>query len=241
MVQPESSPDYDGKDCIGVRENTQPPIDLLEMPSRTASRQSNDFLVGFDGLVSGPTESNTYSPENGRDSSAALGDVSNNGDGKDEDLDREPDTESLEVPEDPVRMYLREIGRNALLTSQDERDLARKLEGKKHLLGLEEELNEKGGRSPLPWEITGVLLRRLADSALLLEALEEQLGLPDNLTLSQILSQPKLRCEIDAKPSQSTISALALTLDENEEEVRSRVTSLSLNSWLIPLDRKRHV
>lgn len=240
MVQPESSPDYDGNNSIGVRENTQPPIDLLEMPSRTASRQSNDFLVGFDGLDSGPAKSNTYSPENGRDSSAALGDVSNNGDGKgdgkDEDLDREPDTESLEVPEDPVRMYLREIGRNALLTSQDERDLARKLEGKKHLLGLEEELNEKGGRSPLPWEITGVLLRRLADSALLLEALEEQLGLPDNLTLSQILSQPKLRCEIDAKPSQSTISALALTLGENEEEVRSRVISLSLNSWLVPLE-----
>ena len=155
MVQPESSPDYDGKDSIGVRKNTQRPIDLLEMPSRTASRQSNDFWVGFNGLVSGPTESNTYSPENGRYSSAALGDVSNDGDGKDEDLDREPDTESLEVPEDPVRMYLREIGRNALLTSQDERDLARKLEGKKHLLGLEEELNEKGGAHRYPGRSLG--------------------------------------------------------------------------------------
>ena len=175
MIQPESSPDYDGKDSIGVRENTQPPIDLLEMPSRTASRQSNDFLVGFDGLDSGPAKSNTYSPENGRDSSAALGDVSNNGDGKgdgkDEDLDREPDTESLEVPEDPVRMYLREIGRNALLTSQDERDLARKLEGKKHLLGLGEESNEKGRSSPLPGEITGGLRPRLADPAPSLDAL----------------------------------------------------------------------
>ena len=43
----------------------------------------------------------------------------------------EPEAESTEVLDDPVRMYLREIGRVRLLTSADERSLARKIEGGK--------------------------------------------------------------------------------------------------------------
>ena len=39
-----------------------------------------------------------------------------------------------------MRLYLREIGRGALLTARQERELARQLEGGEHLLGLEREL-----------------------------------------------------------------------------------------------------
>ena len=136
-----------------------------------------------------------------------------------EEAPREPRTEDLEVLDDPVRMYLREIGQTDLLTFKDERELARKLEGKQHLLELEEEFNVKGGRAPLPWEVTGVLLCRLVDSALLLAGLEDLLGLPHNLTLSQISSHPKLRVEIDAKLSGSMIAKLTDTLEEDEAEI----------------------
>jgi RNA polymerase primary sigma factor len=151
-----------------------------------------------------------------------------------EEAPREPRTEDLEVLDDPVRMYLREIGQTDLLTFKDERELARNLEGKQHLLELEEEFNVKGGRAPLPWEVTGVLLCRLADSALLLAGLEELLVLPHNLTLSQISSHPKLRVEIDAELSQSMIANLADALEENEGEIYTRIVGLSLNSWLLP-------
>jgi RNA polymerase sigma factor RpoD-like protein len=147
---------------------------------------------------------------------------------------RGPRTEDLEVLDDPVRIYLREIGQTDLLTFKDERELARKLEGMQHLLELEEEFNIKGGRAPLPWEVTGVLLYRLADSALLLAGLEELLGLPQNLTLSQISSDPKLRVEIDAELSQSMIANLAGALAGNEDEIYARIVGLSLNSWLLP-------
>ena len=43
----------------------------------------------------------------------------------DDEPEWEPETESVEVLDDPVRMYLREIGRVRLLTSADERSLAR--------------------------------------------------------------------------------------------------------------------
>ena len=58
----------------------------------------------------------------------------------DDEPEWEPETESVEVLDDPVRMYLREIGRVRLLTSADERSLARKIEGGKHLEGLRNEL-----------------------------------------------------------------------------------------------------
>ena len=60
----------------------------------------------------------------------------NSGESGTEDTERGPEAaETMEVLDDPVRMYLREIGRVRLLTSADERKLARQLEGGKHLLG----------------------------------------------------------------------------------------------------------
>ena len=53
----------------------------------------------------------------------------NDTDIENEEAEWEPDTETLEVLDDPVRMYLREIGRVKLLTSKDEQELARNLEG----------------------------------------------------------------------------------------------------------------
>ncbi len=54
--------------------------------------------------------------------------------------DWDAETESLQVLDDPVRMYLREIGRVGLLAAKDERELARTLEGEKHLLALSREM-----------------------------------------------------------------------------------------------------
>jgi len=93
---------------------------------------------------------------------------------------------------------------------------------------------ESIGRSPLRWEVTGVLLRRLVGSARLLTVLEDQLGLLHNLTLSQISNHPELRAAIDAELSRSMIANLADALAENEEEIYTRVVDLSLNSWLLP-------
>ena len=57
-----------------------------------------------------------------------------------EEPDWEAEAESLQVLDDPVRMYLREIGRVGLLAAKDERELARNLEGEKHLQNLAREV-----------------------------------------------------------------------------------------------------
>ena len=153
-----------------------------------------------------------------------------------EEAEWETAAESMEVLDDPVRMYLREIGRVRLLTSKDERVLARKLEGGKHLRALEKELADLDARPPRPWESTRTLLRRLVAAEPLVAALGQHLGLPRSLTLSQITDHPKLRAAIDAEISPEMLVQVAEPCEETPAEVYFRVVKLSLDSWLLPTD-----
>src|SRR5690606_28500423 len=56
------------------------------------------------------------------------------------------DLEGSELIDDPVRMYLREIGRVTLLTAADERRLAQQLASGKHVEKLEKDLSAELGR-----------------------------------------------------------------------------------------------
>ena len=153
-----------------------------------------------------------------------------------EEMDWEPEAETLEVLDDPVRMYLREIGRVRLLTSIDERVLARKIEGGKHLQALQKEFGDLEGRPARSWEATRTLLRRLVAASPLVMALGKQLGLPANLTLSQITDHPNLRGAIDAEVSLDLLAAVGDTMSEYPESVYGQVVNLSLSSWLLPPD-----
>ncbi len=151
-----------------------------------------------------------------------------------EDVDWEPET--VEVLDDPVRMYLREIGRVRLLTSSDERVLARKIEGGKHLQALRKEFEEAVGRPPRSWEASRTLLLRMVAAAPLVAALCKDLGLPGDLKLSQIAGNPTLRDAIDAEVSQELQAAVAEDLGQEPEDVYAQIVNLSLSSWLLPPD-----
>ena len=153
-----------------------------------------------------------------------------------EDNDWGPESESMEVLDDPVRMYLREIGRVRLLTSADERSLARKIEGGKHLLNLRKELTKLEGHPPRPWEISRGLLGRLVAASPLVLAISEQLGLPGKITIAQIVADDKLRAAIDAQVSVELLASLGEEMDQPPEDVYRQVLDLSLSSWLLPSD-----
>ena len=114
-----------------------------------------------------------------------------------EDTDRGPEAaESMEVLDDPVRMYLREIGRVRLLTSADERKLARQLEGGKHLQGVKSELIEELGEDPRPWQITARLLERMIEAEPLINAIAQDFRERHDDALSQLLDLPELRARM---------------------------------------------
>ena len=116
-----------------------------------------------------------------------------------EDQEREPEAaETTEVLDDPVRMYLREIGRVRLLTSADERKLARQLEGGKHLNAVKSELTEELSQEPQPWEISARLLRRLSHAEPLIYALAQDFRGRYNDAITQFLQLPQLQVKIPA-------------------------------------------
>ncbi len=175
------------------------------------------------------TDSDEESPAN-----KESGEGPANAEVENDDADWEAETETMEVLDDPVRMYLREIGRVRLLTSKDERELARKLEGQKHLKGLENELTTLEGRPPLNWESTRQLLRRVSDAEPLVRSLCNQLDLPRDITLAQIVNDPDLRAAIDAEINLDMKAFIADALNEEEDAIYAKLVRLSLDSWIIP-------
>ena len=152
--------------------------------------------------------------------------------------------------DDPVRMYLREIGRVDLLTSADERRLARELEGLNHLVALEEELKQRpddddplveflADANPEPleasaWEAAMVLLARIANAAPLTRSLSRYLELDGSMTLAEVKDSPRLRDAIDAEVAPAMVEQAARDLGISDEEAYRRIVQLSLDTWVLP-------
>ena len=67
-----------------------------------------------------------------------------------------------EMPDDPVRMYLREIGKIFLLTADDEKRLARQVEERNHVGAIEEAYFAAFGHQPSEARVTISLLEQWA-------------------------------------------------------------------------------
>ena len=76
----------------------------------------------------------------------------------------ERDVGTVELIDDPVRMYLREIGRVVLLKAPQERDLARKFEAKRYVEQLDVEMAKEDGSPPNARDMVTHMLEKVADN-----------------------------------------------------------------------------
>ena len=150
-----------------------------------------------------------------------------------DEVEEEIEIEPTEMIDDPVRMYLREIGRVSLLTAQDERSLARRMEAGKHVTAMRRYLNDGSGRTPSAVQVTIELLRRLASTHPVTSELAEHLGLEPPITLRRIMEEPKLRAAIDNEMKMDIVQELSPSLGIEEIDVAVEIISLSLNSRLL--------
>src|SRR3990170_2686946 len=67
--------------------------------------------------------------------------------------------EEQEIADDPVRLYLHEIGKVHLLTGKDERVLAQKIEAAKHIREIKQKHLEKYEKAPSATEIVLAMLK----------------------------------------------------------------------------------
>ncbi len=251
VIVDEDEPDYDGSETISISSAIATASDSEEDEDAVDEEEENTSSVNVDDHDSADEEwqvrqmavaRRTVLPEDGPSA---------------RDMEREErdwaevdTTDSTDALDDPVRMYLREIGRVDLLTSADERRLARELEGLNHLLKLEQELAERAASDeaqvnyldashdpPLEaaaWEAAMVLLARIANAAPLVRSLARYLELYEFMTLSEVKESPALRKAIDAEVAPAMVEQVARDLDIGEDVAYQRIVQLSLDTWVLP-------
>ncbi|MBI4306817.1 MAG: hypothetical protein HY678_10910, partial [Chloroflexi bacterium] len=117
-------------------------------------------------------------------------------------------TPDSEMTDDPVRVYLREIGRVNLLKAEDERVLARAMELEKHLDLIETALSEAQGRTPHASAVVKQILVRLAGMQAAASAIARFVGLRGDIPLSVLMTDPELRALIDGPDNEQLIKYL---------------------------------
>ncbi|MFC1995492.1 RNA polymerase sigma factor RpoD [Chloroflexota bacterium] len=155
------------------------------------------------------------------------------------EVDSELDTvleelEEREAVDDPVRMYLHEIGRVHLLTAVDEKILAKKMEEGKHIKGIQQAYSQRYSRPPTSTEIMLSMLSELGQASQIISFIQEQLGLAPAASFIRAISNAKLRDSINGEINQQLIQAISYHMDKSILETEELLINLSLSSGLLP-------
>jgi RNA polymerase primary sigma factor len=152
------------------------------------------------------------------------------------DLEAAIRIEDHEMLDDPVRMYLREIGRVSLLTAQDERVLARKMEATRHLRKLEKIFQEANNRQPDAWEIVVMMLQQIEDSQPLLALFAKNLEITKNPALGVLTGESGLHSKLEGEPNPEVLAAIAKQRGADTIAVRDEIVQMAVNARLLPPD-----
>jgi RNA polymerase primary sigma factor len=144
------------------------------------------------------------------------------------------DAANSDVIDDPVRMYLREIGRIPLLTAADERRLALEHASGKHVQMAEAEILAETERPSQPTDVIKLLLKRLEGQAWLLEAIAEYKAIEEPLTLGMLLTNEQLRASVDGLLDQEMLETFAERWSMEVRDVGAEIAALALNSHVLP-------
>ncbi len=149
---------------------------------------------------------------------------------------QQDDMEGAELIDDPVRMYLREIGRVTLLTAADERRLALQLASYKHVDKGEKEILAETGRPARASDVAKLLLRRIRGQDDLIEAIAEYQAIEEKMTIGELLRSQKMRKSLDGENDFDMLEKLGERYSKEIVEVAPEVVQLSLNSHVLPED-----
>jgi len=154
------------------------------------------------------------------------------------DLELETSPEPLEVEgqetvDDPVRLYLHEIGRVHLLTADSEKVLAKKIEVAKRIGEIRQDYLEGYGESPSVTEIVLTTLKEIGQAATIIHLLQEQLDLTPTAGFMESISNPKLWNSIEGVINQQLVQAVAYKIDKPIPATERILINLSVNCGLL--------
>ena len=140
-------------------------------------------------------------------------------------------------------MYLREIGRVDLLKAPQERDLARKFEGKRFVENKEVELSDEEDTPPRAREIVADMLRTVVDSEDIIKAILTSKEVAYDGTLPDLMANPEVREAIDGIIQDELLEQISAILSElkdqdppETDELKEMIKQASINTRLLPDD-----
>ena len=138
------------------------------------------------------------------------------------------------ISTETISLYLREIGRVLLLTVEDERRMAQKIEAGKREREIKQECFIKYGRYPSATEIVIFMLIELTQATTIIQLLQKGLGLKTSGSFKELISDTTLRNSIDNEIDQRLTQDIALETNHSIPETEQAIINLSLNSSLLP-------
>jgi RNA polymerase primary sigma factor len=148
-----------------------------------------------------------------------------------------PEVGPLEQPvDDPVLMYLHEIGKVSLLTAKDEKVLASKLEEAKYLAKIEDISSRQDGKYSTSVRTTIYLLRHLLAARPVVNIIARRFKITKADSFIQTIRDPKLRAAIDGVIDPELVKAITEANGKSASEVGRSLTDFSLDSRLLPTD-----
>ncbi len=145
------------------------------------------------------------------------------------------EVDTAEMIDDPVRMYLREIGRVSLLKAPEERTLAREMEAGKHFDLLDDELGITASDSVHYWRYMRHLLKRIGDSQPLEKSLMAYLWVDGGPpSIRELMVAPEMRDALDGELPEEMLAYIAQDLGKDPEGVKADLRAFSLDTRLLP-------
>jgi len=141
--------------------------------------------------------------------------------------------EDQEGIDDPVRMYLREIGKVYLLSAADEKRLARQMEEGQRIEAIEQAWVEEHGQPPTAVETALTLFEQLNNLKPVLDIAVKHLGLPRQAALADRLGDPILRSLIDAEMDLEFMERVAEERGVAPEDAARSIVQLSIVTHIL--------
>jgi len=139
-----------------------------------------------------------------------------------------------EIVDDPVRMYLHEIGRVYLLTGEEEKTLAKKMEAGRRISEINQDWLQKYGKTPSAVETIITMLKELWQASTIINLIQEQLSLETTGGFVETISNTELRHSISGEIDQQLIQIIAHQTGHSLTETERLLINLSLDSRLVP-------
>ena len=149
--------------------------------------------------------------------------------------EKEREVAGLELEEgidDPVRMYLREIGKVHLLTAADEKRLARSMEESNYIQRIEEAFFEESGRRARGVDVLTALLAHLHELSRPLGLVVRELRL-QKLPLAEIIVDERFRRVVDGELDEEMAEKLTARLKGDEEGAKQQLMEISIITHIL--------